>query len=61
MTAEAHPPGHPVPARTPAEIHAALTGADRAEFERAYQAALGRVLWIFRGGVGLTLPGVEPW
>ena len=40
MTAEAHPPGHPVPARTPAEIRAALTGADRAEFERAYQATL---------------------
>jgi hypothetical protein len=40
MTAEAHVHGNPIPARTPAEIRAALTGADRAEFERSYQAAL---------------------
>lgn len=42
MTAEAHVPGSRVPARTPADVRAALTGAGRAEFEQAYQAALAR-------------------
>ena len=42
MTAEAHrlPPG--VPARTPAGIREALSGTGRADFERAYQAAVAR-------------------
>jgi hypothetical protein len=42
VTAEPHVPGHRIPARTPAEIRAALTGPDRAEFERRYRAALDR-------------------
>jgi Family of unknown function (DUF6247) len=42
MTAEPHPARSPIPARTPAEIRAALDGADRAEFERAYQTALSQ-------------------
>ncbi len=42
MTAEAHEPRRRPPTRTPAEIRAALTGTDRAEFEHDYQAALAR-------------------
>jgi hypothetical protein len=42
MTAEAHAPRSGPPARTPAEVRAALTGTDRASFERDYQAALSR-------------------
>lgn len=42
MTAQAHEPRRHLPAQTPAAIRAALTGADRAEFERQFQAALGR-------------------
>ena len=42
MTAEAHVADSGFPARTPAGIRAALTGEDRADFERGYQAALAR-------------------
>jgi hypothetical protein len=42
MTVEAHAPGRRTPARTPAEVRAALTGSDRADFERDYQAAVAR-------------------
>ena len=42
MTVEAHVPDALLPARTPAGIRAALTGEDRADFERGYQAALTR-------------------
>ena len=42
MSAEAHELRRRAPARTPAEIRAALTGTDRAEFERDYQAAVAR-------------------
>jgi len=42
MTAEAHQPHRRPLARSPAEIRAVLAGADRAEFERDYQAALAR-------------------
>ena len=42
MTADAHQPHQRPPARTPAASRAALAGADRAEFERDYQAAVAR-------------------
>ena len=40
MTAEPHDLQRPLPARTPAAVRAALTGADRTQFERDYQAAV---------------------
>jgi Family of unknown function (DUF6247) len=42
MTAEAHRDRPGVPPRTPAGVRDALSGADRAAFERAYQAAVAR-------------------
>ena len=42
MTADAHAARSGPPARTPGDVRAALIGADRAGFERDYQAALGR-------------------
>jgi Family of unknown function (DUF6247) len=42
VTAEAHRSEPSLPARTPAGVRAALSGQDRAEFERDYRAALGR-------------------
>ena len=40
MTAEAHTSQPKPPARTPAAVRAALTGEERAGFERDYQHAL---------------------
>lgn len=42
MTAEAHDPRPRPQARTPAAVRDALSGADRAGFERDYQQALRR-------------------
>lgn len=42
MTVEAHAADRHVPARTPAGVRVALQGADRAEFEREYRAAITR-------------------
>lgn len=42
MTAEPHAPRPQPPARTPAAVRAALTGADCASFEQDYQGALSQ-------------------
>ena len=42
MTADAHTAQPARPGRTPGAIRAALSGADRSEFEHAYQAAVDK-------------------
>lgn len=47
MTADAHRTRREVPGRTPSEVRTALTGPDRAAFERAYQAAVAQAAMDF--------------